>query len=280
MDVPPPDTDASVGRPSRRARISVNYALPNLRDKMRRDDKTGEPSKGERKPSRRATSGGRQSNKDTIEELSIKQGTFDEVGGIFETPDLLIARHSTLAVNMGEGSRKMEEGGVGRVPESKPSRDNNMERGGLPPSVMTHRKRRSSNLHQGLLMDVVLGGTDSNISQTTIPTESRRKTVSFDPSSNSGEGIQSRNRAEVTSSKRKPMAHSNGLPCAVDVVGEAFEALNEVIRSTRRITPGNAAKGIRGVRSHSNVASDELEMDDGRPTSATAMASRRRSMML
>lgn len=281
MDVPVPDTDAGVGRPSRRARISVNYALPNLRDKMRRDDKTGELPKAEGKTSRRATSGGRQSNKDIVEELSIKQGMFDEVGGIFETPDLLIPSHSTLAVNVEEEPRKMEEKVIGRVPESKPSQDKSLERGGLPPSVMTHRKRRSSNLHQGLFMDLAVGGTNGTTSQTAIPNEPRRKTVSFDPSSTGGEGIQSRNRNEVTLSKRKPMAHTHVLPCSVNVVGEASVAPNEVIRSTRRITLGSASKGIRGVRSHSNVAgNDEPEMDDERPTSATAIANRRRSMML
>lgn len=281
MDVPPPDTDLGVGRLSRRARNSVNYALPNLRDKMRRDDKSGDPPKGEGKTRRRATSGGRQGNKDTPEELSIKPSMFDEIGGIFENSNLLIPPHSTLPVNMGEEPRKIEKKERSRVPEGKPIWDKNMELGGLPPSVMTHRRRRSSNLHQGLLMDVVHGGTNENTSQSAIPNESRRKTVSFDSSSTVGEGIQPRNRTDVSSSKRKPMAHNHVLPCSDDVVEEASVPLKEVIRSSRRITLGSAAKGIRGVGSHCNLAGgDEPEMDDERPTCVTAMTSRRRSMML
>lgn len=281
IDPPPPDADTGAGRPSRRARISVNYALPNLRDKMRRDDKTGEPLKGEGKTSRRATNGGRLRNKDSAEELVNVQGDFDEVEGIVGTSDLLIPPRSTLYVDAGEEPRKIKETGIGKLLEKKPSRENDMEQGGLPTSVMTHRKRRSSNLHQGPLMDLVHGGINGNMSQIAIPNESRRKTVSFDPSSTGGEAGQSRNRTEGTSLKRKQMAHSCPPSSSLDVVGEASAALNEGVRSTRRTTLGGTTKAIKGARSHSNIAgSDEAEIEDERPSGAMGMASRRRSMML
>lgn len=283
IDIPPPDSDANAGRPSRRARTSVNYALPNLRDKMRRDDKTGEPLKSEGKTSRRATTGGRLRNKDSAEALVTKQIEFDEVEGIVgkQWPDLLTLPHTTLAANAGEEPRKIKETGMGEPLERKLSRENDMERGGLPMSVMTHRKRRSSNLHQGPLMDLTHGGTNGSMLQITNTNESRRKTVSFDPSSTGGEGSQPRNRTEGTSLKRKQMTQSHLPPSSVVDVGEASAALSEAVRSSRRITLGGATKGVRGARSHNNLAgNDETEVEDDRPTSAMGMASRRRSMML
>lgn len=278
MDIPPSDPDAGTGRPSRRARTSINYALPSLRDKMRREDKSGEPLKSEGKTSRRATSGGRLRNKDSAEELVIKQGEFDEVVGK-QWSDLLTLPHTTLAVDAGVESRKIKETRMGGLQEKKPSRENDIEQGGLPASVMTHRKRKSSNLHQGPLTDLVPGGTNGSIA---MPNESRRKTVSFDPSSTGGEGNQSRNRTEGIILKRKQTAHSHLPPSSVvDAIGEALAASNESVRGARRITLGGAAKGIRGARSHSNlVGSDETEVEDDRPISAVGMSSRRRSMML
>lgn len=248
---------------------------------MRREDKSGEPLKSEGKTSRRATSGGRLRNKDSADELVIKQGEFDEVVGK-QWSDLLILPHTTLGVDAGEEPRKIKETGMGGLQERKPSRENDMEQGGLPASVVTHRKRRSSNLHQGPLTDLVHGGTNGNMSQIAIPNESRRKTVSFDPSSTGGEGNQSRNRTEGTILKRKQTAHSHLPPSsAIDAVGEASTAPSESVRSARRISLGGAAKGIRGARSHSNlIGSDENEVEDDRPISAIGMSSRRRSMML
>lgn len=282
IDIPPPDVDAGAGRPSRRVRTSINYALPNLRDKMRRDDKTSETLKSDGKTSRRATSGGQPRNKDSGE-LVIKRGEFDEFGETVgkQRSDLLILPHATMVVDAEQEPRKIKEIGIGGLLERKPSRENDMEQGGLPASVVTHRKRRSSNLHQGPPMDFAHGGTIEGISQIAIPNESRRKTVSFDPSNTGGEGSQSRNRTEGTSLKRKQMTHSHPSSLSVDVVEEASAVLSEAMRGTRRITLGGAAKGARSARGHSNIASsDETDVEDNLPTSALGMASRRRSMML
>lgn len=284
IDIAPTDTDTGTGRPSRRTKASVNYALPNLRDKMRRDDRPGEP-KGEGKTSRRATSGGRLRNKGSVEELVIKQEEFDGIEGIVGKQwfDLPVLPHATLAVDAGEEPRKIKDTGIGGLLERKPSRENDLEQS-LPASVMTHRKRRSSNLHQSSLTDLLHDGTNgrANMSQIAVPTESRRKTVSFDPLGTAGDEGQSRNRHEGTTLKRKQTVHSHLPPSSTHVdVGEASATLNEVVRGSRRITLGGAAKGVRSAKSNSNlVGNDETEIEDNRPANGLGMASRRRSMML
>lgn len=288
LEISSTDADSGTGRPSRRTKAGVNYALPNLRDKMRRDDKTGEPVKEERRTSRRAASGGRMRSKDSAEELVVKQEEFDEVEGIVGKQwfDLPVLPPTTSAVDAREELRTPKETGIGGLLERKSSRENDLEQP-LPASVMTHRKRRMSSLHQSSLADLVHDGTNgrrADMSQIAAPAESRRKTVSFDPSSTTGsEGSQSRNRSESTALKRKQMVHSHLPPSSahVDVVGEASAALNEIVRGSRRITLGGAAKGLRNAKSNGSlVGGEETEVEDNMPTSALGMGSRRRSMML
>ncbi|KAH0613280.1 uncharacterized protein H6S33_009660 [Morchella sextelata] len=236
----PPSADVETGgtgRPSRRSKANnVNYALPNLRDKMRREDRPGETGKSEGRTARR---------------MCLLRGKI------------------SLAINE---PRKPRETGIGGLLDKRSGRDNGeME---LPETVMTYRKRRASNLHQGTLMDLENDATSGRL-QTTAPTESRRKTVSFDPeSTHGGEEGQSRNR-ESASSRRRSGTHSNlaSSSSQVELAGD------EVVRSSRRTSLGNSTKGVRSAKSTNNMG-DETEFDNNHPVMATGTSSRRRSMML
>lgn len=285
MDIPLLDTElaAGTGRPSRRSRAGVNYALPNLRDKMRRDDKPGEPVKGEGKAYRRSTTGGRLKNKEDAEEFIIKKEDDGNCEGVenqwFDLP--ILPHATTMAVDVVEEPRKPKETGIGGLLGDISGREKDGEQG-LPTSVMTHRKRRASNLHHGALMDLGHNGTEGR-SQIAVPVGPGRKTVSFDPAStNGGREAQLRNRTEGTSMRRKGSVHSHLPPSSsqVDVVGEASLALNEIVRGSRRITLGGAGKGIRHVKSINNMGGEETGVEDNIPTIALGMASRRRSMVL
>jgi hypothetical protein len=272
----PPSADVETGgtgRPSRRSKANnVNYALPNLRDKMRREDRPGETGKSEGRTARRSTAG-RLKNKDSSEELMVKKDVFAEGEDIFGNQWLAsLPQPTTLTVDAVEEPRKPRETGIGGLLDKRSGRDNGeME---LPETVMTYRKRRASNLHQGTLMDLENDATSGRL-QTTAPTESRRKTVSFDPeSTHGGEEGQSRNR-ESASSRRRSGTHSNlaSSSSQVELAGD------EVVRSSRRTSLGNSTKGVRSAKSTNNMG-DETEFDNNHPVMATGTSSRRRSMML
>ncbi|KAI5840680.1 hypothetical protein DFP73DRAFT_171277 [Morchella snyderi] len=272
----PPSADmetGGTGRPSRRSKANnVNYALPNLRDKMRREDKPGETGKSEGRTARRSTAG-RLKNKDSSEELMVKKDVFAEGEDIFGNQWLApLPQPTTSTVDAVEEPRKSRETGIGGLLDKRSGRDNGeME---LPESVMTYRKRRASNLHQGTLMDLENDAMSGRF-QSTAPTESRRKTVSFDPeSTHGGEEGQSRNR-ESSSSRRRSGTHSNlALSSSqVELAGD------EVVRSSRRTSLGNSTKGVRSAKSTNNMG-NEAEFDNNHPVMTAGTSSRRRSMML
>lgn len=272
----PPSVDTETGgtgRPSRRSKAnSVNYALPNLRDKMRREDKPSEGGKGEGRAARRSTAG-RLKNKDSSEGFVAKKDGLTEGEDIFGNQWLAsLPQATTLTIDAVEEPRKPKDTGIGGLLDKRSGRENGeME---LPESVMTYRKRRASNLHQGTLMDME-NDAKSGRPHVTAPTEPRRKTVSFDPeSTHGGEEGQSRNR-ESTSSRRRSGTHSNLPPSSLQVE----LAGDEVARNSRRTSLGNPTKSVRSSKSTNNMVDDEIEFDNY-PTMATGTSNRRRSMML
>ncbi|KAI9785754.1 MAG: hypothetical protein M1839_008771 [Geoglossum umbratile] len=165
---PPPDLDPSLvtadglslaARATRRPRVSVNYAEPNLRDKMRRPTKElvdaviGE-GKGHRmsgvkmEGNRSADEEGSSNDKNQIRTVVIKRERDDGSDQSWRKlqPSSLGDKEPSTLLGRAYKTVKARESGDGSPLSSRSSVNTQSE---LPNSIITQRRRRTSTLHQG-----------------------------------------------------------------------------------------------------------------------------------
>ena len=288
-DPPPPDAEQPTNvRASRRAKSGVNYALPNLRDKMRRDDKAAEAARGEGRTQKRSTVGRPRSKEPGVEgELKIKREDPEDADDEDQWLNLPPMPPATQASRSEEGRRNHKETGIGGLLERKLSEERERRakelESGLPPSVVPQRKRRTSSLH------CPVGGMNfGNEEEEGRPRvvsgygEGKRKTVTTegpDPSFNCN------NRTLIDTSTDKRKVYSHLPPSSTNA--EDNEGVFENVRGSRRVTLGGGpigsegARVVRGTKSSGNLMNEDEDDDERRlGLPGPGIGARRRSMML
>ncbi|KAI9771261.1 MAG: hypothetical protein M1840_002231 [Geoglossum simile] len=164
---PPPDLNHSsvtadgftlAARATRRPRVSVNYAEPNLRDKMRRPTKelvdavTGEGKghrmSGVKKEGNRSADEGSSNDKNQIRTVVIKRERDDGSDQSWKSlqPSSLDSKGPSTLLGLAYKTVKAREGQDGSPLNSKGGANTQSE---LPNSIITQRRRRTSTTHQG-----------------------------------------------------------------------------------------------------------------------------------
>ncbi|KAG0136549.1 hypothetical protein HOY82DRAFT_667581 [Tuber indicum] len=292
VDPSPLDTEQPTNvRASRRAKSGVNYALPNLRDKMRRDDRAAEAARGEGRTQKRSSAGRSRSKESVVEgELKVKSEDpedADDEDQWLNLPPMPPMPLPTQTSRLEEDLRKHKERGIGGLLERKPSRERERREkdleSGLPPSVISHRKRRTSSLHcppNGMNP----GNEEEGRSRAAFGHgEGKRKTVTTegpDPSTDCN------HRTLIDASTTRKKVYSHLPPSSTNV--EDNEGVFEGVRGSRRVTLGGVpigsegARTVRGVKSSGHLTSEDGGDDERRRLGppGPGIGARRRSMML
>ncbi|KAG0634543.1 hypothetical protein HOY80DRAFT_1059790 [Tuber brumale] len=288
-DPPPPDTEQATNvRASRRAKSGVNYALPNLRDKMRRDDRAAEAARGEGRTQKRSATGRSRSKESVVEsELKVKREDPEDADDEDQWLNLPPMPPPTQTSRLEEDLRKHKERGIGGLLERKPSRERERREkdleSGLPPSVISQRKRRTSSLHcppNGINpKDEEEGRSRAAFGHG----EGTRKTVTTegpDPSTDCN------HRTLIDASTARKKVYSHLPPSSTNA--EDNEGVFESVRGSRRVTlggdpiGGEGARTVRGVKSSGYLTSEDGGDDERRRLGlpGPGIGARRRSMML
>ncbi|PWW78717.1 hypothetical protein C7212DRAFT_275086 [Tuber magnatum] len=288
-DLPLPDDEQPTNvRASRRARSGVNYALPNLRDKMRRDDKAAEVARGEGRNQKRTSAGRSRSKEPVVEsELKVKREDPEDADDEDQWLNLPPMPPPTQISRSEEDLRKHKETGIGGLLERKSSRERERREkdleSGLPPSVISQRKRRTSSLHCPI--DGMNPGNEEEDRPIVVSGygEGKRKMVTTegpDPS------IDCNHRTLIDASTIRKKVHSHLPPSSTNT--EDNEGLFEGVRGPRRVTLGGGPIGtegvrtVRGVKSSGHLMSEDGGDDERRRLGppGPGIGARRRSMMI
>jgi len=284
-DPPPPDAEQPTNvRASRRAKSGVNYALPNLRDKMRRDDKAAEAARGESRSQKRSTIGRSSGKEPAVEgELQVKREDSEDADDEDQWLNLPPMPPPTQTSRL-EDPRNHKETGIGGLLERKPSKERREKEleSGLPPSVVSQRKRRTSSLHCPIDGMSLGNGEEGRSRAVSGYGEGKRKTVTIegpDPS------ISYNHRTLIDSSTGRRKVYSHLPPSSTNL--EDNERVFESVRGPRRVTLGGGLIGSEGARAvRSTKSSGHLMNEDGGDErrrlglSGPGIGARRRSMML
>jgi len=193
----------------------------------------------------------------------------------------------TQTSRLEEDLRKHKERGIGGLLERKPSRERERREkdleSGLPPSVISQRKRRTSSLHcppNGMNP----GNEEEGRSRAAFGHgEGKRKTVTTegpDPSTDCN------HRTLIDASTARKKVYSHLPPSSTKV--EDNEGVFEGVCGSRRVTLGGdpigseGARTVRGVKSSGHLTSEDGGDDERRRLGppGPGIGARRRSMML
>ncbi|RPA91263.1 hypothetical protein L873DRAFT_1819745 [Choiromyces venosus 120613-1] len=288
-DPHPPDAEPTNVRASRRAKSGVNYALPNLRDKMRRDDKAAEAARGEGRAQKRSSAGRSRSKESIVEsEFVVKREDPEDADDEDQWLNLPPMPPPTQTSRSEEDLRKQKEIGIGGLLERKPSKERERREkeleSGLPPSVISQRKRRTSSLHCPVGNMGPEGDGGGRPRAVSGHGEGRRKTVTTegpDPS------IDCNHRVLIDASTGRRKVYSHLPPSSTNV--EDDDGGFEGVRGSRRVTLGGGlvgsegARTVRGIKSSGHLMNEDAGDDDERRRlgpPGPGIGARRRSMML